>query len=192
MSYVVQNFSNYNQLIIKTPRLTFFFILNNLEKLFIFIKTNLFFCYTNKTNYYNLTYFFLFFKYFYAKQFFKILNKTNLTLTNYYTNNLTKSSVFWIFKNIVKFINKNYIDTAQFLLKDNFFFNYYLIPVHTSDIIIGKNSFKNFFFFLICNFTFIWYQYDKNFKFYLNFLLPITSLKILKFYGGYFFKIYNF
>ena len=71
----------------------------------------------------------------------------NLNLVGNYTNNITKSSVFFIFYNFNKFFNTE----SKLLFHKNFnvdklLFNLYVLPVKTLNIRINNNFYKNIFF----------------------------------------------
>lgn len=192
MSYVIQNFYDYNKKITLTPRFKLLLILNNLEKFLIFIKLNTFLYFTNKFNYLHFNYFFFFFKHFFAKKYLKLIINANLTLVSNYTNNLIKSLIFNIFFFLInnfKYIN---ISIKKFNIKTLFLLNLYFYSIKVINININKTFYKNIFFFFLLTNSFIWYQYSSNLKFYLNFIFINYSLKIFRFYNNYFLRIYNY
>lgn len=170
MSYVIQNFYD-NKKIALTPRFRFFYILNNLEKFFIFIKLNTFFKFINVSNSFAISHFSLFFKYFFAKYYLKLIYNVNLLLLGNYTNNLTKSFIFFIFFNSLNFF-KNGKFILNFLFADKkFLFNLYLLPIKIINIKLKQLFYKNiFFFFMIIN-SFIWYQNTSFFFLYITLFL---------------------
>jgi hypothetical protein len=152
MSYVIQNFSDFNKKVNLTPRFKFIFIFNNLEKFFIFLKLNTFLNMSNNLNYNNLNYYNIFFKYLFSKQFIKFLFQLNLNLIGNYTNNITKSSIYGIFFNLNNFFNLNKIYIRNKLHIKNYLFNLYFLPIKTLNIRINNNFYKNiFFYFMIIN-----------------------------------------
>ena len=148
MSYVIQNFYESNKKINLTPRFKFLFILNNLEKFFIFIKINTFLNFSNKLNFNYLNTFNLFVKHFFSKQFIKFIFQLNLTLVNNYTNNLSKSSIYLIFYNLNKFLNLNRFCFNINNTSNVNLFNLYYLPVKVIIIRVNNNFYKNIFFFL--------------------------------------------
>ncbi len=194
MSYVIQNFYDSSKKINLTPRFKLLFLLNNLHKIFFFIKLNTFFNFIFKLNILNLNYFFIFFKYFYSKQYLKLLNKNILLSSNNYINNLSKSSIYLIFYYILNFLKNKKINLDFFQLNNNFFYVYqqYYFSFKLINIKINKSFYKNIFFFFLFANQVIWYQHSKNLNFYLNFLLINYNLKIFRFYNGHFLKVYNY
>lgn len=152
LSYVIQNFYDSNKKINLTPRFKFFFLLNNLEKFFIFIKINTFLKFTNKLNFNCLNNFNLFFKYFFSKQFIKFLLQLNLNLVGNYNNNLIKSSAYNIFYLFDKFLDLKKINYNNFLSFKKINYNLYFLPIKTLNIRINNNYYRNiFFFFMLIN-----------------------------------------
>ena len=194
MSYVIQNFYDFNKKVNLTPRFKFFFLLNNLEKFFIFIKINTFLKYSNKLNFNYLNTFNLFFKYFFSKQYFKLLFQLNLTLVGNYTNNITKSSIYIIFYFFEKFLNLNKIlfKFKNLVLIDQINYNLYFLPIKVLNIRINNNFYKNIFFFFMLINSFLWYQHSSTIKFYLNFIFVNYNLKSSRFFTGYFLRVYNY
>lgn len=191
MSYVIQNFYD-NKKIALTPRFRFFYILNNLEKFFIFFKLNTFFKFTNISNNFKINYFFLFFKYFFSKQYIKLIYNINLFFVGNYTNNLTKSFIFLIFFNLINFFkNEKIILNVQFL-KNFFFFNIYLVPIKLINIKLNRLFYKNIFFYFMLTNSFLWYQHTSYFSFFYNFIFINYSLKTFRFFNNHFLRIYNF
>lgn len=192
MSYVIQNFYDFNKKLSLTPRLKFLLILSNLEKFLIFIKINTFLYNTNKINIFNLNFFFLFFKYFFSSLYLKLLFQTNLNLIGTYTNNLTKSYVFYVFFNIFNFFKKTSTKWIKLKLSNNFLFNLYFYPIKVLNLRVNNTFYKNvFFYFMLIN-PFIWYQHTSNIRFYLNFIFVNYYFKISRFYNGHFLRIYNY
>lgn len=192
MSYVIQNFYDCNRKLAFTPRFFYLFIFANLEKIIIFIKFNTFFFFTNKQQLMNFNYFFLFTKYFFSRQFIKILFKMNLKLVGGYENNLTKCSIYHIFNTINTFIDSKAIISNRQFNDDTYFFNQYLLPIKVLNIKLRKKFFKNtFFYFMFIN-SYYWWQKSTNFKFYLNFLFINYNFKVYPFFSGYFLRVYSF
>jgi len=151
LSYVIQNFYD-NKKIALTPRFRFFYILNNLEKFFIFFKLNTFFKFINISNNFKINYFFLFFRYFFAKQYIKLIYNVNLLFVGNYTNNLTKSFIFLIFFNLINFFKNEKITLNTQFFKNFFFFNIYLVPVKLINVKLNQLFYKNiFFYFMLIN-----------------------------------------
>jgi hypothetical protein len=192
MSYVIQNFNDYNKKINLTPRFKFFFLLNNLEKFFFFFKINTFLNLSTKLNLNQINNFNIFFKYFFSKQFIKFFFQLNLNLVGQYTNNLTKSSLFNIFYNFNKFFNLNKTFYLKIYYPSHLIFNIYFLPIKTLNIRINNTFYKNVFFYFMLSNSFIWYQYSSNLRFYLNYIFVNYTLKSFRFYNGHFLRIYNY
>jgi len=192
MSYVIQNFYDCNKRIVLTPRFKFFFILNNLEKFFFFIKINTFLNLTNKLNFFSLNHFSLFFKHFFSKQYIKLIFQINLNLIGNYTNNLTKSCIFFIFFNIFKFFKNNNTILKTVKFSNLYIYNLYFFSIKVVNVKINKNFYKNIFFYFMLINSFLWYQHTSNLRFYLNFIFINYNLKISRFYNGHFLRIYNY
>lgn len=192
MSYVIQNFSQSNKKIILNPRFKFIFILLNLNKFFIFIKLNTFLNLTSKINYFHLSHLTLFFKYFFSKQYLKFIYKNNLNYLGNYTNNISKSCIFYFFYNFYNFLINKKIIKNHFYLNEVNIYNSYLMPLHVLNIQLNNTFYKNLFYFFMFVNQFIWYQHDSKINFYLNFLFINYNLKISRFYNGHFMKIYNY
>ncbi len=192
MSYVIQNFYDSNKKISLTPRFKFFFILNNLEKFFIFFKLNTFLNATFKINFFNISYFHIFFKYFFSKQFIKFIYQLNLNYVGNYTNNLTKSYIYYIFYNINNFFKTSYLNFKNIEPNSFWIYNLYYFSIKTLNIKINSNFYKNIFFYFMLINPFLWYQHTSNLKFYLNFIFINYTLKTSRFYNGYFLRIYNY
>ena len=152
MSYVIQNFYEINKKVTTTPRYKFLFIMNNLNKFLIFIKLNTFLYSTNKLNIFNLNFFFLFYKSFFSKQYFKLFNQINLSLVSNYTNNLLKSFIYNIFFSIFNFFKFKKIKNVNLQFNTSFLFNIYFFPIKVLNIKINNLFYKNiFFYFLLIN-----------------------------------------
>lgn len=151
MSYVIQNFYEYHKKIRLSPRFKFIFFLNNLEKFFLFIKINTLLNLNFKLNNLNLSYFNLFFKYFFSKQYIKILYQFNLKLVGNYTNNLIKSSTYHFFFYFNKFFSFKNLNFLKFKISNLNFQNTYLTPIKTLNIRINNsnNLYRNVFFYLL-------------------------------------------
>lgn len=192
MSYVIQNFLYLPRNIAFTPKFKFLLIINNLEFFFFFIKFNSFLKFTQKFFTFNRIYLFLFIKYFFSKQYIKLINYSNLNLSGFYVNNFIKSLVHNIFFNIDRFFYKKKSNLNKFVNSDVLVNNLYFYSIKVLNVKINKKLYKNiFFFFLILN-TRLWLQYSASLKFYLNFIFINYNLQVYKFYNGYFLKIYNF
>lgn len=192
MSYVIQNFYDCSKKITKTPRFKFFFILNNISKFYIFLKFNTFFHFISKNNNLSISYFPLFFKYFFSKYYLKLIYNANLTLVGNYLNNLTKGYIFHIFNNIDLFLSNKTSSLSFFKVNEKFLYNFYFFSIKTLNVKVNKNFYKNIFFFFMIMSPFMWYQHTSSFKFYLNFIFINYSLKSFRFYNGYFLKVYSF
>lgn len=192
MSYVIQNFYDFNKKIALTPRFKSIFFYNNLNKFFIFIKLNTFFYLNKKFNFFYLNYFPLFFKYFFSKQFFKIFNKNNISIMSNYDNNLTKSTIYKVYFNFYLFFKNISFKNSPILSKKTILYNLYFLPIKILNIKLNTIFFKNIFFFLLINNFFIWFQNTNNFKFYLNFIFVNYFWKISRFYSTHFLRIYNY
>lgn len=192
MSYVIQNFYDFNKKINLTPRFKFFFFLNNLEKFFFFLKINTFLNLSSKLNLNQLNNFNIFFKYFFSKQFIKFFFQLNLNLIGQYNNNITKSSIYTIFYNFNKFFNLNKIFLLKNFQPETLIFNNYFLPIKTLNIRINNTFYKNIFFYFMLINSFIWYQHSNSLKFYLNFIFINYTLKSFRFYNGHFLRVYNY
>lgn len=191
MSYIIQNFYEINKKINLTPRFKLFLFLNNLNKFFIFIKINTFLNLTNKPNVIIFNYFFLFFKSFFSKQYFKILIQNDSPSITNYINNFSNSCTFSIFF----FINNYFKHTVYFIKKFQNYFTYlstlYILPIKVLNLKLNKLFYKNLFFFYLLTTSFLWYQHSSYFKFYLNFLFADSHFKLSRFYNGHFLKTHN-
>jgi len=192
LSYVIQNFYESNKKVNLTPRFKFLFILNNLEKFFIFIKINTFLNLSNKLNFNFLNTFNLFIKYFFSKQFIKFIFQLNLILVNNYTNNLSKSSLYFIFYNLNKFLNLNKVCFKINNLYNVNLYNLYYSPIKVINTRVNNNFYKNIFFYFMLINPYIWYQHTSSLKFYLNYIFVNYTLKSFRFYNGHFLRIYNY
>lgn len=192
MSYVIQNFYDFNKKINLTPRFKFFFFLNNLEKFFFFLKINTFLNLANKLNLNQLNNFNIFFKYFFSKQFIKFFFQLNLNLIGQYNNNITKSSIYTIFYNFNKFFNLNKMHLKKNFQSETLIFNNYFLPIKTLNIRLNNTFYKNIFFYFMLINSFIWYQHSSSLKFYLNFIFINYTLKSFRFYNGHFLRVYNY
>jgi hypothetical protein len=192
MSYVIQNFYDSNKKITLTPRFKFFFILTNLDKFFIFFKFNTFINVTFKVNSFNISYWNIFFKYFFSKQFIKFVYQLNLDYIGNYTNNLTKSYIYYIFFNINNFFKIANLNFKFINSTPRWIDNLYLLPIKILNIRINSTFYKNIFFYFMLINSFLWYQHSSNLRFYLNFIFINYNLKTSRFYNGYFLRIYNY
>lgn len=192
MSYVVQNFYDCNHRVAITPRLRFIFILTNLNKFFIFMKFNSFFFNLEKTNLTKLNISLNFVRYFFSRQYIKLIYKMNLLFVGNYDNNFTRSVVYYTFYNIERFVNPQTTVLDIDLLDEHYLFNYYFLPIKTINTKINKHLYKNVFFYFMLLSPFLWQQKAVSLRFYLNFIFTNFNLRILRFYSGYFLKIYNF
>lgn len=198
MSYVIQNFSLLNKSIQFTPRLRFLIIFNNFEILFFFFRSYLFLFFTNRLNFFYISIFFQFLKYFFANQFMRTVNKLNVEFVGFYDNNLFKSSIFGSYYNWLLSLNTDnsvkslpLASTADFR-NSEYIHNLYFFSVKVINTQINKKIFKKIFFFLMFFSITLWYQHTLFLKFYFNFILVNTNLALTPFYNGYFLHIYNF
>ena len=193
MSYVIQNFYETNKKLTITPKLKFLFILKNLEKFFIFFKINTFLNLTTKLNFLNINLYSPFFKYFFSKYYIKLIFQLNFNLLGNYINNLTKSYIYNIFYNLLKYFSGSYYFSPQnHYFCNKFLFNLYFYTIKTINVRINNNFYKNIFFYLLLINPFLWYQHTSNLRLYLNFIFVNYNLKVSRFYNGYFLRIYNF
>ena len=187
MSYVIQNFFNFNKKITLMPRFKFFFMLCNLNKLFFLFKINTFLNLTNKILIIDLNFHYIFLKYFFSKYFIKLFINLNFNLIGDYTNNLFKSYIYNIFFHMLQFLKFNSINIIKYNSSQ-----IYLFSIKISNFKINSVFYKNIFFFFLFLNCHIWNQYNSNFKFYLNFILINQYTQIYYFYNGYFLNIYNY
>lgn len=200
MRFLIQNYNLLNKSLVLTPRLRFGCLLNYLLFFFIFQKNYFFAIYFKfGTPHLSKSLFFLFYKYFYFKQFRILIKKLNLELVGFYTNNLIKSLIVNIYLILAAWIGSNLTQPLLFLFfKFNFFkktkliFNLFFFSIKTSPIRLNKTFFKNFFFYLLFFHTTVWYQHANHLNYYLNFFLINSNLFLTPFYHGYFFHIFNF
>lgn len=191
MSYVIQNFYECTRKVSSTPRLKSLLLLNNVEKFLVFIKFNTFLYSINRLNLFNFNHFFLFLKYFFSKQYIKLIYKSDLSLVGNYTNSLTKSALYWIWATLENFIkNKKFIFSSNYY-KTEFLYNHYFLSLKTFNIKITKCFYKNIFYYFLMISPFMWYQRSSSVRFYLNFIHVPFILKIFRFSGTYFLKIYS-
>jgi hypothetical protein len=192
LSYVIQNFYNRSRHVILTPRFRFLYILCNLEKFFVFFKFNTILYLMFKLSVYQIDYFFFFIKAFFSRLYIKLLYKTNLELIGNYTNNLTKSSIYWTFANINRFFKFRQSFLSPLLPLDEYLYNYYFFSIKTVNVRINNQLYKNIFFFFMIFFPSLWLQHASYLRYYLNFILITYHFQISRFYNGHFLRIYNF
>ena len=195
MSYVIQNFFDYNKKIILTPRFKSLLFFLNLKFFIIFIKLKSFFFFNNNFNIYSFNYFFCFFKYFFSSYMIKLLYKNNISSVSNYTNNLIKSYSYNIFFFIQFYLLKKtnfLIFKHKHFLTRKLLFNLYFLSFKIANIKLNKNFYKNIVFFFFINNFYIWNQFNQNFKFYLNFIFVNYLWKISRFYNTPFLKIYSY
>ena len=99
MSYVIQNFLDRVRRVNATPRFRRLLVLNNLEKLLIFIKFASLLRFNGFYANFMTGRFYLFVRYMFAKQPVRILCGTDLTSMGCYANNVTVASAYSVFKN---------------------------------------------------------------------------------------------
>lgn len=111
----------------------------------------------------------------------------------FYSNNLNKSSIYWIFKIVKLFTFRQKIEIqANINYENNNFLNQYFVPVIVINTALNLNKFKNFFYFNFFLLTFTWFQCNTKIKFLQNFIFLIENLFLSPMFSGYFFKIYKY
>jgi hypothetical protein len=167
-------------LLINLPKLFFFYKLNIkiLEKKWFFEKISL------------CLIFFL--KYFFNFNITKHFLRLDSKIWSYYTNNLTKSFIFWKFLLTYYFFRKPNMFAHSFKIENVWNFNSSLLLIRTSQQFLLRKPYKNIFFFFLYYVMSSWTQLNLTFKFNLNYLLLSNNFFLFKFYNGPFFKIYNF
>lgn len=192
MSYVVQNFHPLSRHIVMTPRFKYLTVFNSLNLIVMFFKKNLHLYFFNLNPYSKFDFFLVFYKYFFFRQYTKIFNSLNLKLSGPYTNNVTKSAVFFS----LCFIEQQFLSYSfkpkQVKPHDNLVFNSYFLSIKLANIKLTKRFYKNAFFFFMMFSSHLWYQHSTSLKFYLNFFFTNPYFNVYTFYNGYFFRIYNF
>lgn len=91
----------------------------------------------------------MFLKYFFSKQYIKLLYKLNLELMGNYTNNLAKSSIYCIFYNLLNFLQKKKINFLFYLNTNTYLFNIYFFSIRVLNTRVNNLFYKNIFFFLM-------------------------------------------
>jgi len=193
LNYTIQNFSPFLRNTTLTPRIKSIIILNNFDKMAIFLKLNFYLNVIKSSNFFEINYFLTFWKYFFAKQFFFLLNKSNKDISNFYTNNCQKSANYFIFTNLFVFLRlKKYILRVKSVdAADSLINNLYFLSIKAISVKINKKFYKNLLFFLMISFSYIWQQHTIFFKFYLNFLLTNHNWHVYVFFANYFLHIHN-
>lgn len=167
-------------------------ILINIQKFIFFIKSHSYVFFIKKTNSFNFNYFSIFLKYFFSKYYLKLIDKSNFLQVDNYLNNLIKGSIFKIFQLLNKFLINGNFQFKFNWFKSHYFFNSYFYSIKSTNFKINFRLSENLFFFFVAFTPFLWYQHSSFLKFYLNFILIISSFKMHKFFSGFFFKIYNY
>jgi hypothetical protein len=184
MSYVIQNFLKPTNRIIVMPRFKTTVIINSL-RIFIF-----FFKFSNfeiKPSYH------LFFKnFFFSKGLLKTLNSMLDKFSINYTNTILHTTTYWSFKLIEFFFEHKILPSTIITHSNKFNRNLYFLSIKTTRIKVVKTFVKNLFFYFIFFFNDLWQQHTGLLYFYLNFFFIRNNYKFYKFFGGYFFKLYNF
>lgn len=184
MSYVIQNFVKYNQYIAITPRFKIFFSLHCINFFLLYFKFSNFFSVTPQIQNFLI--------FFFAKGLVNFFHRLSINLFGNYVNKVTRVGVYWNFKILDNFFKNKNILHIPLKVTDIFFFNRYLLAIKLINFKLTKTYFKNVFFFIIFFFSEIWNQFHNKTNFYLNFFFFKNNLKLYKFYGGYFLRIYNF
>lgn len=192
MSYVIQNFSYNTKLIVTTPRFRFLILLKLIPKILFFFKLNYHLISFSNPQFNPQPYFFLFSKYFFLKYPSRSLLSMNLELSGYYLNNLSKSSLFWFFCSLTSYFYTLKAPTSLVNVEGLYNFNLRFLAIKTANNRINKKLYENAFFYLMLQITHLWFVPHNLFYFYLNFFITPYNLQMLKFFNGYFFKIYNF
>jgi len=184
VSYVVQNFSKFKSKIVITPRFKVMIMSRQVNLPFVFSKFQL----TNShIKSYNT---FLFF--FYAKGLFNFFYNVFLRLSSNYNKQFTNTSIFWAFKTLDGFLYSKKFSNVSPIVSSFFLYNSYFLSVKINNAKIFKTYFKSVFFFSLFYFTEQWYQFTSLSTFRLNFFFVRNNFKLYKFFGGYFFKVYNY
>ena len=184
MSYVIQNYSRYVDKITTTPRFKTSLILKSFYFFLFFFRSPK----TTQTQKATST----LFKFFFLNGLHNFFYKSYTPLSANYTNRIKNTTAYLTFKTLDNIIYCKKFNNIFFFFNNFFFFNTYLLSIKVNNIKITNFFFKStFFFFLFLN-SFFWYQHHTHVFFYLNFFFYMRTLKFYKFYGGYFFKIYNF
>jgi hypothetical protein len=192
MSYVIQNFYNLPRLIVITPKLKFLMILNSLDCIYVFLKSNnyLFIHHTSADSPFGFLV--LLFRVFFIKNINNIFNKLNHKLTSKYPNEVAKGAIYWSYRSLQLFLSKNYTILGYLYFKNYLFFNLYFLSIKVINIKLHKTFYKNIFFYLMLFIPSIWYAHHEFMRFYLNFFFIKYNLQICKFYNGHFLRVYNF
>lgn len=135
--------------------------------------------------------FYLFVRYMFAKQPVRILCGTDLTSMGCYANNVTVASAHSVFKNF----DGALVRPAAFAvsaLESDYRYNLYMLSHRILSIRPRASIFRGAFFSLMLSSPSLWYQHSSRLVFYLNFVIANYDLRILRFYGEYFLKVYNY
>lgn len=191
MSYVIQNFFFNNKYLNTTPRLKTLIIFNNIHNVFIFLKLNNFFFYFNNWHW-RTVFFSQMFKNFFNDNIYNFFWLTNFKINSNYTNSITVSCFYWIFKLFNFYTNKNLITKNDINWNYDYINNLYFYPIKVADPYINFKIFKNFFFYTILKASRLWNDGELQINFHKNFLFNTTELYFFIFYSGPFFRIYTF
>jgi hypothetical protein len=194
---------NYNIITTRTPRFKFVFFFFNLNKIIFFFNEALSIFYFQKKNSNFNSFFFLFYKFFFSRQFKKIIKKINFKFVGFYDNKLVRSLAFWIFKISILNLNKfssfkkfHYLTGIQKRcpsLRPFIAHNQHLLSFPILNLRFFKRNYKNFFFFLMLCSVNHWFDFNNTFNFYYNFV--IVNQDMFTFYpfcSNYFLNVYNF
>jgi len=193
MSYVIQNFYFNSTLIVMTPRLRFLITLKSLNFFFVFFKLNFFFRLLNRSSFNYGNHFHFFYNYLFNKQLNKVLRDLNLKFSGNYTNNVTKAALFYSLKKVsTHFTNINYCAKTRVTWSPSLLFNLNFLSIKVANNRIKKKYYENIFFTLLLYLSQSWTPHTSLIKFDLNFFFVNYSNQMFRFYGGYFWKIYNF
>lgn len=193
MSYVIQNYIFNQKLNALNPRLNSLVILNNLKLFLIFIKYRLFFISFKAEKHFQINALNGLIPYFFHHFYLNKLQTLDFSFMGFYTNNLNKSSIHWIYKVVEALSSRDpfSIEVSIYQEKNNFL-NQYFAPVIVCNTSLNLNKFKNFFYFNFFLLSFLWLQCNTKIKFYQNFIFLIENLWLSPMFSGYFFKIYKY
>lgn len=203
MSYVIQNLHFNSILNTRTPRFKFYFFYLNLNRiLFFFNQTLWIFYFKLQPSSFNSNVFF-FHKFFFSRQFKKVIKKVNFKFVGFYDNRLVRSLAFWIFT--LSILNLNLINIFQkmkyfaFVEKkcpirsSNLISNQYILSFPILNVRFFQQHYKNFFFFIMLFNIHQWLDFNNFFQFYYNFIIVNNYMTLFyPFYSNYFLNVYNF
>lgn len=155
MSYVIQNFNDFNKRLLATPRFKYLLILSNLEKFIFFFKFLSYNYLIKKTNLFKFNYFAMFLKYFFSKQYLKLIDKADFSLVDNYLNNVIKSSIFMIFSTLENFLLKKKVKFKFIYFEKHFICNSYFYSIKTTNFKINTKLSENIFLFFLSFISFI-------------------------------------